>query len=92
MPGWAFVWKNDMSDGHIVVYGDDCTPYAEKQNRFLRPARTDARFLAHLVAIRSNAAQHRVRNRTLPELGAAAYRLSQAKPPQNTPIYKNISA
>ena len=81
-----------MSEGHIVVYGDACAPYVEKQNRFSRPARTDARFLAHLVAIRSNAAQHRVKNRILPEMGAAAYRLSQAKPPQHTPIYKNISA
>jgi len=81
-----------MSGNDIVVHGDDCSASADHKGMSLRYMRTDARFLAHLVAIRSNAADHRLKNRTLPELGAAAYRLSEAKPLQNNAVCKNRSA
>jgi len=42
--------------------------------------RTDARFLAHLVATRANTAQYRAKNRAAPETGAQAYRSSLALP------------
>ncbi len=38
--------------------------------------RPDARFLAHLIAVRSNSPEMRLKNRASPEYGIAAYRQS----------------
>jgi hypothetical protein len=54
--------------------------------------RTDARFLAHLVATRANTAQHRAKNRAAPETGAQAYRRSLALPLKATASQLGLSA
>ena len=81
-----------MSERHIVVHGRMRSPFAEHHIDPPRYTRTDARFLAHLVATRANTPEHRQRNKILPESGAAAYRLSQTKPPRGKPIFTNLSA
>lgn len=81
-----------MSEGYLVVeYGSQ----PHENNRSSIPnhrPRTDARFLAQLVAARSNVADQRLKNRALPECGAEAYRLSQAQPLRIKPIYGSRSA
>jgi hypothetical protein len=81
-----------MSDKHLVLHGVAHVSNAEIYTPSQRYMRTDARFLAHLVATRANVADLRLKNRILPETGAAAYRLSQAKPPLGKPIFRAISA
>ena len=66
----------------LVVYGQFEKTRASKSA--YRP-RTDARFLAHLIAVRSNNPEMRLKNRAAPEDGVAAYRRSHATGPLLTP-------
>ena len=84
--------SSDMSDRHLVLHGSTHASNANMHTSAQRYPRTDARFLAHLVATRANVADLRLKNRILPENGAAAYRLSQAKPPNGKPIFQTIYA
>lgn len=67
----------------LVPFGQSDTTRAQNTAYGLR---ADARFLAHLIAVRSNNPEMRLKNRAEPEYGAAAYRRSHAaKPPEHGP-------
>jgi len=57
----------------IVVYGQAVKAHAYVTGEYVR---TDARFLAHLIAVRGNHPDVRLKNRAAPEYGVAAYRQS----------------
>jgi hypothetical protein len=63
----------------LVPYGQSDTTRAQNTAYGLR---TDARFLAHLIAVRSNNPEMRLKNRAAPEYGAAAYRRSNTVQPR----------
>ena len=63
----------------LVPFGQFDTTRA--QNTAYGP-RVDARFLAHLIAVRSNDPEMRLKNRAAPEYGAAASRPSNTVQPR----------
>ena len=71
-----------MGVSNLVIYDSHGPSYRVSSATIARPIRTDARFLAHLVATRTNVAEYRLKNKISPEHGAAAYRLSNLPMPK----------
>jgi hypothetical protein len=62
----------------VIQYGQFNCDQADEDPALLR---ADARFIAHLIAIRTNAAELRNKNRTSPADGIEAYRKSSVSRP-----------
>jgi hypothetical protein len=71
-----------MDDNSMIPYAPYHTPFRASSATIVRAARTDARFLAHLVATRENVTHYRLKNRISPENGAAAYHVSNLQGPK----------
>ena len=62
--------------GTLVCLGSDARLHEKRWWRGSAVALMDSRFIAHLIGMRDNVGQHRLKNKTAPETGAVAYVVS----------------